>query len=117
MNSLTPRGGTSCIEAMPLIIRRVLASTPRVGALVVVLVLAVPARADSITTRVFRGVHYTVRSETTPRPVTMHIVTINLHKDGIRFRVTEPGGALDTVRETTLDFLNREHAQVAINCH
>jgi exopolysaccharide biosynthesis protein len=47
----------------------------------------------------------------------MHIVEIDLAAPGIGFKLTSPGGPLETVRQTTLDFLNQEHAQVAINGH
>ena len=47
----------------------------------------------------------------------MHIVLIDLAEQGISFKLTPPGGTRDTLRNTTLDFLNRQHAQVAINCH
>jgi hypothetical protein len=65
----------------------------------------------------YQGVTYIVRSELLPRNVTMHIVQVDLSAPGIRFKLTPPGGTRDTVRQTTLDFLNQEHAQVAINCH
>jgi len=47
----------------------------------------------------------------------MHIVQIDLTAPGIRFKLTKPGGSMETVRNTTLDFLNQEHAQIAINAH
>jgi exopolysaccharide biosynthesis protein len=47
----------------------------------------------------------------------MHIVRIDLTEPGIAFKLTAPDGPLETVRQTTLDFLNQEHAQVAINSH
>jgi len=67
--------------------------------------------------RPFLGITYIVRTETTPSNRSMHIVTIDLTAQGIHFKLTPPGGSLDTIRETTLDFLNQEHAQVAINAH
>jgi len=47
----------------------------------------------------------------------MHIVIIDLSARGIRFKVTSPGGTLETIRQSTADFLNQERAQVAINAH
>ena len=47
----------------------------------------------------------------------MHIVEIDLTKPGIGFKLTPPGGTLETIRQTTLDFLKQERAQVAINAH
>lgn len=67
--------------------------------------------------RPFRGVTHITRAETNPRNVVMHIVTIDLRQPGIRVKVSPPAGARETVRETTLSFLNREHAQVAVNAH
>jgi len=65
----------------------------------------------------FAGITYIVRAERSPRPLTMHIVKVDLRAAGVHFAVTPPGGSLETVRSTTLDFLKREHAQVAINAH
>lgn len=52
-----------------------------------------------------------------PRNVNMHIIEIDLTAPGIGFKLTPPGGSLETVRQTTLGFLKQEHAQIAINCH
>jgi exopolysaccharide biosynthesis protein len=68
-------------------------------------------------THPFEGITYIVRSAASPRKLTMHIVKIDLRAPGIRFEVTPPGGSLETLRSTTLDFLKHEHAQVAINAH
>lgn len=46
-----------------------------------------------------------------------HVVVIDLRQPGLRFRVTPPGGSRETVRQTTLDFLREQHAQIAINAH
>jgi len=45
----------------------------------------------------------------------MHIAEIDLTAPGIGFQFTPPGGPLETVRQTTLDYLNQQHAQLAIN--
>ena len=45
----------------------------------------------------------------------MHIAEIDLTAPGIGFQLTPPGGTLETVRQTTLDYLNQQHAQLAIN--
>ena len=47
----------------------------------------------------------------------MHIIEVDLTIRGIGFKVTAPGGSLETVRQTTLGFLKQEHAQMAINGH
>jgi hypothetical protein len=65
----------------------------------------------------YRGVTYIERVETAPRPLRMHVVKIDLAAPGIAFKLSPPGGTLETVRQTTLDFLRQEHAQIAINAH
>src|SRR5262245_30806183 len=65
----------------------------------------------------FLGVTHITRTETSPRAVTMHIVRIDLAIAGIRFRLTPPGGRRETVRQTTLAYLDAQQAQVAINGH
>ena len=47
----------------------------------------------------------------------MNIVLVDLTAPGIRFKLTGPSGPRDTVKQTTLNFLKKQHAQVAINCH
>jgi hypothetical protein len=75
------------------------------------------AQADGVVATPYRGVTYITRTETLPRTVNMHIVEIDLTAPGVSFKLTPPGGSRDTVRQTTLDFLNQQHAQVAINSH
>ena len=65
----------------------------------------------------YAGITSITRTETTPRNVSLHIIEIDLTTAGIGFKLTAPGGTLETVRQTTLDFLKQEHAQVAINAH
>jgi len=65
----------------------------------------------------FRGVTCIERVETAPRPLRMHVAKIDLAAPGIAFKLSPPGGKLETVRQTTLDFLLQEHAQIAINAH
>ena len=62
-------------------------------------------------------VTYIERVETAPREMRMHIVVVDLKAPEIRFKVTAPGGSMETVRQTTLEFLRQEHAQVAVNAH
>lgn len=47
----------------------------------------------------------------------MRVVQIDLRAPGIRFKLSPPRGPREVMRETTVDFLRREHAQVAINAH
>jgi hypothetical protein len=65
----------------------------------------------------FRGVTYIERVETAPRALRMHVVKVDLATPGIAFKLSPPGGKLETVRQTTLDYLLQEHAQIAINAH
>jgi hypothetical protein len=52
-----------------------------------------------------------------PRAVHMKIVQIDLTSPGIRFKLTPPAGKLEVVNQTTLDFMVKEGAQLAFNCH
>ena len=63
------------------------------------------------------GITYIDRTETSPRSVHMHIVQVDLAAPGIRFKLSPPAGSRETVRQTTLDYLAQEGAQVAINAH
>jgi len=73
--------------------------------------------AQQTVRRPFVGVTHITRVETSPRDVRMHIVTIDLAAPGIRFKVTPPGGPRETIRQTTLQFLEEERAQIAVNAH
>jgi exopolysaccharide biosynthesis protein len=86
-------------------------------ALLLTACLATGLVADQIVTNPFAGVTVIARTETSPRPESMHIVEIDLNAPGIGFELTPPGGTLETVRQTTLNYLNQEHAQLAINAH
>lgn len=82
------------------------------------LFLAAPqANASETRTPVFQGVTLIRRIETEPQPVRMNIVLVDLRAEGIRFKLTPPQGTRDTQPQTTLQFLNQEKAQLAINCH
>jgi len=74
-------------------------------------------RAAEVVTHPFRGIVTISRTESEPRQLTMHVFKIDLTARGIALKLTPPGGELETVRQTTLDFLKQEHAQVAINAH
>ena len=47
----------------------------------------------------------------------MHVAQIDLRAPGIRFKVSPPGGDREVIRQSTLDFLIQERAQIAINAH
>jgi hypothetical protein len=77
----------------------------------------VPVAAEVHTTQPYVGVTCIDRVESAPRAEHMHIVQIDLAAPGIRFTLSPPAGSREVVRETTLAFLERQHAQVAINAH
>ena len=63
------------------------------------------------------GITYFDRTETSPRSVHMHIVQVDLAAPGLRFKLSPPAGGREVVRQTTLEYLAQEEAQVAINAH
>ena len=89
----------------------------RLAAFLVACSIASIASAGQVVDHPFLGVTHITRTETSPRAVTMHIVRIDLDIAGIGFRLTPPGGTRETVRQTTLAYLNAQQAQVAINGH
>jgi exopolysaccharide biosynthesis protein len=74
-------------------------------------------RGSQIVQHPYMGITYITRTDTSPRNETMHIVEVDLTAPGISFELTPPGGTLETVRQTTLGFLNQVNAQVAVNSH
>lgn len=50
-----------------------------------------------------------------PRNVKIHVIKIDLTAPFLSFLFTPHNGTRDTVRETTLQYLNDQHAQIAIN--
>ena len=89
----------------------------RLAAALVLLWLGVPLHAEQRLTHPFLGITYIDRTESAPRAVHMHVVQIDLTAPGLRFKLSPPAGGREVVRQTTLDFLTQEHAQVAINAH
>ena len=79
--------------------------------LVAIAIFAGWAHASETATHPFVGVTLTSRVETTPRPLRMHVVDIDLAAPGIRFRLTPQGGPLHTRKQTTLDYLRQEQAR------
>jgi len=67
--------------------------------------------------RPFTGVTYIDREATTPRAVHLHVVQIDLRATGIRLKLSPGGGRHEVVRQTVLEFLTAERAQIAINAH
>jgi len=65
----------------------------------------------------YLGITYIDRTETSPRAVHMHLVQIDLKAPGLRFKLSPRAGGREVVRQTTLDYLTQDGAQVAINAH
>jgi len=80
-------------------------------------VSGVAAPAAETLARPFAGVTHIARDQTRPRPVRMHLLLIDLKAPGLRFRLTPHAGTRDTVKQTTLDFLKEQKAQLAVNAH
>lgn len=76
-----------------------------------------PAFAADERSHPFNGVTYIHRTQTLPRLLSMHILIIDLHAQGISFLVTPPNGDLpgNTNKQTPSDFLKSCNAQMAIN--
>lgn len=91
---------------------------PFLPATVAVLLLAsaMPA-ARWQTAQPFDGVSYSTRVATEPRLLRIHVAQIDLQVPGIRFKVSPPGGDREVIRQSTLEFLRQERAQLAINGH
>ncbi|HXI52704.1 MAG TPA: phosphodiester glycosidase family protein [Candidatus Saccharimonadales bacterium] len=84
------------------------------------LVVQMPAgglQAGQVFSLWYCGVTMITRTETAPRPLSMHIVLIDLLAPGLRFKLTPPSGTRETVRQSPLGFLRQEQAQLAINTH
>jgi exopolysaccharide biosynthesis protein len=74
--------------------------------------------AGVIVSHPFLGITQYVDTETSPRNVTMNVVQVDLTAPGIGFEMS-PGDTgtpqRETVRQTTVNYLNQVKAQVAIN--
>jgi len=77
---------------------------------------ATTARQAAVT-EPFVGVRYIDRAEAMPRAIRMHVVLIDLNAPGIRFKLSAPAGTKEVVRQTTLEFLKAQGAQIAVNAH
>ncbi len=73
-----------------------------------------PTEKDKI---LFQGIHYQRFVRQSPRPMVIHIVTIDLRQEGISFLVTpgEPESELPLKARTTSRFLEEFGLQLAIN--
>lgn len=90
-----------------------------------VLLLVPSLSAAAQTSEPFVGVQLERITRSKPRPEIIHLAIIDPEAPGIRFLVTpsngDPNGPLpgdpnlETTRETTLQFITRQHAQLGIN--
>ncbi len=80
-------------------------------------VWSIVASAAVSVTHPFAGITFIARSESAPRNIRMNVALVDLTEPGISFKLTPPSGTRDTVRQTTLEFLDQEKAQIAINVH
>jgi hypothetical protein len=86
--------------------------------LALIVLLGQPAaRPGQTVGRPFVGITAVDRVETLPRPVHMRVVQIDTTAEGIRFKLSPPRGGREVVRERTLEYLEREDAQIGINAH
>lgn len=90
---------------------------PLAAALLVVAQLSATPPTSWQTVQPFVGVTYSQRVEAQPRPLRMHVAQIDLDAPGIRFKVSPPAGDREVLRQSTLEFLKQERAQLAINGH
>lgn len=65
----------------------------------------------------FFGITHIDRTETSPRPLRVHVIKIDLNDSTLRFLVTPQGGPRDTIVQTTRQFLATQNAQIAVNAH
>ncbi len=73
--------------------------------------------SGEVATHPFEGITLITRVEMVPRPLNMHVALVDLRAPGIRFKLSPRAGTRDTVRQTTIDFMTQERAQLAINAH
>lgn len=88
------------------------------AALVMVALICTAALAVDEVTEPFVGVTHIHRTLTSPRPLNINIVRIDLEAEGISFKVTPSNGtaAGDTQVQKVTEFLEDTGAQIGINC-
>jgi hypothetical protein len=75
------------------------------------------AHASREISQPYQGVLWVVQTESSPRPLRIHLALFELATPGLRFKLTPRKGPMDTLRQTTLGFLREQSAQLAINSH
>ena len=81
------------------------------------LCLSATPHAEQRVTQPYLGITYIDRTEAEPRAVHMHIVQVDLTARGLHVKLSPHDGVREAVRQTTLEFLKQQHAQVAVNVH
>ena len=80
--------------------------------------IALP-QTGTVTSNPYQGVTYVRRAETSTRglPEVMHILQIDLRVHGIGFKISpgNPNMGFETTTQSTLDYMNLENAQAAVN--
>lgn len=91
----------------------------------ILLTISFPVRAKTLTSHPFKGITLYQIVASQPRPQVIYIAQINTHTPGISFLVTPGNGDpnasaqgdpnLETTRQTTLQFIKDQQAQLGIN--
>ncbi len=92
---------------------------PRLRCVSIFVLLATLAGAEETVRHPFAGVTHIHRSDSVPRPVSIHLIKVDLATPGLSFKLSGRSavGPREALRQTTLEFLEQEHAQLAINGH
>lgn len=70
---------------------------------------------DDLETVLYQGVHYLRDARMEPRPVVIHVVTVDLDAPGLSFLVTPPESDGTLIARTTAAFLEAHRLQLAVN--
>src|SRR5262245_59887802 len=76
-----------------------------------------PVTARQAVSHPWPGITYIERTLEQPHVARMHIVQVDLAQPGIRLKLSAPRGTREVTRQTTLDFLKEQGAQLAVNVH
>jgi hypothetical protein len=75
------------------------------------------AVAQATTSHPYGGLTLIQDRVTTPRPITTHVLQVDLTAPGVRVTLSPPAGPRETMRQTTVEFVKDVHAQAGINAH
>lgn len=121
-----------CLICLPSRLRRMTLMKTRRTTLVLIIVLALlglcigglfaydngrPLQVP-VKERLYKGVDYARKVTFSPRPLMIHVITVDTRTNGLRFLVTppdDPGGEYPLRARTTSQFLQEFGVQVAIN--